>query len=152
LEDRQVTGYASAGQLRAMAITMDDDLAQEFTDEQLDALLERASADVDAWLCWPVPGDDDPAVPPCRIDVATLTKWESWVLSTSTVWQGLYRIARNEIDLLEGPPDLVSAGGLSFASQAAPLIGGMTELALSGCPTLHRYRHGLGVEEPTGAA
>jgi hypothetical protein len=147
-----VSGYASAGQLRATAITMDDDLTDDYTDEMLDALLERASADLDGWLCWPVPGDDDPAVPPCRIDVGSLSKWESWTLQTATIWQAQYRLARDEIDLLSGPPDLVAAGGLSFASQAPPLIGGMTQLVLSGCPTLHVHRHGLGVEEPTGAA
>jgi hypothetical protein len=145
--------YATADQLRAVAVTMSDDLTSDYINEQLDAILERASQDLDGWLCWPIPDPDSAVVPPCRIDLSTLSAWEVWVLQTACVQQALYRLGRDEVDLLEGPPDLLSAGGVSFAAQAPPLVGPMALLALAGATNLQRYRTGCAappVPEPLG--
>jgi hypothetical protein len=140
-----VTAYATPAQLRAYGKFVLDELAQWVDDDVCQAILDRASADVDAYLQWPVPDDTSNVQPPGRIDLTQLSGWETWCLGNACVNQAMYRLSRSEQDLLEGPPDLVSAGGSTFATTAPPPVGAMTILALTGCPSLHVYRTGLGV-------
>src|SRR4051812_19320759 len=72
-----------------------------------DAALERASRALDAFL----------GVGPGGIDTSTLDDDVKLRLVAACVAQVVYEAAISADDLIEGPPRILSAGGLSFASQ-----------------------------------
>jgi hypothetical protein len=148
-EGFEVTGYATSDQLRTWGEFALMEVLGPCSDEDLDALLERASIDLDSYLRWPLPGPDDPVVPPLRIDVATLSTWEVWALQRACVSQAIYRAELQE-DL--EPSLLTSAPLVSFSPRPPDLVGTQALTVLSGCPSLHVYRHGLGTpDEPPDA-
>jgi hypothetical protein len=123
--------YASREQWEAWSAHIDS--ASDAGDVQ--ALLDRATADLDAWLCWPMPPDPDPLptplsdLPPVgpvvlapvgRIDPASLTWWQRDCLAKACVLQALYRLEVDESSLIEGRPQVQSVGGLLTFDRAGP--------------------------------
>ena len=147
-EGLQVTGYATADQLRDWGAYSLNELSGDPADDAaLEAVLERSSIDLDAgYLRWPLPGPDDLVTPPLRIDLSKLSVWEVDVLARACCAQALYRLELGE-DL--DPSTITSAPNVSFSPLAPPPVGTQALTVLSGCPSLHVYRHGLGVpDEP----
>lgn len=145
-EGFEVTGYATSDQLRTWGEFALMEVLGPCSDEDLDALLERASIDLDSYLRWPLPGPDDDVTPPLRIDTSKLTAWELWALQRACCAQSLYRAELNE-DM--EPSLLTSAPLISFSPRPPDLVGTQATVVLSGCASLHVYRHGLGVpDEP----
>ena len=146
-EGCEVTAYASPDQLRTWGAYALIEVLGICTDEDLAALLTRASTDIDAgYLRFPLPGDDDDVTPPLRIDTSKLSAWEADALARAVCAQAIYRAELQE-DF--EPSLLTSAPLISFSSTPPALIGTQALVVLSGCSNLHRFRTGLGVpDEP----
>jgi hypothetical protein len=133
--------YATADQFAAQLAHVADDLD---IPEDLDGLLQRASGDLDAYLCWPPPVGPVlvPPDPVDRIDTSQLTWWQRDALARATCQQAAYRLTVAELDLIEGAPRVTAVGGaLTFAPTAPDLIGRSALVCLSGAGLL-RYRTG----------
>ncbi len=102
--------YASAERFAAQTAHLDLD-----TPDDIPALLQRASADLDSYLQWPMPPDPDPdADPPAvadRIDTAKLTWWARDCLARAWCAQAAYRCEIGEDSLVEGKPRTATCSG-----------------------------------------
>jgi hypothetical protein len=143
--------YATVEDFRAHADYLSNSINISGDDSVLEELLDRASRDVESYLCFPAVDDpDDPDAVPDRIPPLTASQQRS--LMRATVSQAAYRLARDEGDLLEGAPSLLSAAGVSFSAQPPPPIGPETMMWLSGNPSLWTWRTGCAPpDRPTDA-
>jgi hypothetical protein len=148
------TSYASLDQFEEFVTAIEcPDLPDTPSDVQ--ALLDRASEDIDAWLRWPAPPDpeDDGEPPVTRIPAASLTRFERRRLARATIAQALYRVTVGEGELLEGAGRITAAGGISFVTAAPDPIAPAARHALSACPKLTQFAHGIaaGDDDPAAA-
>jgi hypothetical protein len=146
--------YATVEDFRALTGHLDIDLPEGGSDDAIERLLQRASDDISQFLAFPArpPGAPDNPSPPLPDRIPDMDAFELRALSTATIVQAAYRLARGEDDLLEGPPSVIAAGGITFAAAAPAQIGGGTLYALSGCPSLWWARSGtVTPDEPTAA-
>jgi hypothetical protein len=147
--------YATPDQFTAWTSHLTDldvpDVTGEDPVQTLQNLLDRASADIDAALCWPLPPDppdpDDPLLN-MRIPASGLSRYEQQALARANVAQAVYRCERGDDELAFGQPDIVSVSGIAFAQVKPEPIGGETFLALSGAPALWWYRSGTVTPDP----
>lgn len=107
-----MTAYATSAQFLQWQHDVDYDLAD------VDALLERASRDVDSYLAWPAP-----VTTGLRIDPTTLSAFQADCLTQATVRQACYRLTVGEEDLAEGQPRVVSVGQVGLATTPPDRIG-----------------------------
>jgi hypothetical protein len=145
--------YATPDDLRAYGAFLSDTIDIPGDDTEAQALIDRAGRDVEWFLGFPPP--PDPAVPtaPLPDRITGLPRYETRMLNRAVCAQACYRVSRDEGTLLEGQPDIISAGGITFAASAPPIMSPQTFIELSGAPLLHWWRHGLGVPDdpPTDA-
>ena len=125
------------------------DLPGAGNDLDVAGLLARSSADIEGFLCWPVPADPpDPEAPLSPLRISGLTRHETFALAQATVCQACYRLVRDESELAEGAPGITSVAGVTFAATAPSPIGPETFYALAGCPSLWWHRSGTVLPEP----
>jgi hypothetical protein len=137
-----MAAYATVDQLKLWgAYALNELSGCPADDDDLLAVLERSSLDIDGFLRWPLPTDDDDIEPPLRIPVARFSAWEQSVIARACVYQCLYRLELGE-DL--DASQITTAPNVTFTTAAPQLIGQMALVALAGCETLHRFRSGLG--------
>lgn len=133
--------------------------------EDVQALLDRASADIDAHLCVPLPPDppppadpDDPLepLPSTRLDPAKLSRWEAWVLSKACAEQSVYRLIQGEDEIAEGTSRIASIGGggqsVTFSRDKLDLLGPQTFVSLVSAPNLWKFRTGTVPPDDPAAA
>jgi hypothetical protein len=92
-------------------------------------LLERASEDLDAFLCWPAPYDFGR-----RIPVEALTPFAYDCLARATCLQAAYRLTVTEDDMTEGRPRALTIGGgqVTFSPTAPDPISPAALVLLAG--------------------
>jgi len=126
------------------------DLPEDGSNEAIQRLLDRASEDLDGYLRWPASDPGPGYLTHGRV------KWQDplagLALARSCVEQAVYRCLQGEDDLAEGQSTITAAAGVSFSSAPLPLIGPQVLLRLAGVPSLHVYRHGLGVPDDDSPA
>lgn len=118
-----MTAYADASDFEAASSHLDLDAPSGF---QLDALLDRAADDIDAYLDLPVAVDGGD-----RLDVETLTDGQREALALATAQQAYWRLIVGEEDVSEGRPRLLGIDGVSFASDAPDVLGPEARRTLS---------------------
>jgi hypothetical protein len=134
--------YASPSDFRSLTGHLDLDLPEDGSDAAVARLLSRASRDVEAFLAWPGRVDPNNPVGPLPDRITGLPSYEQEALRRAVCAQAAYRCCRDETELLEGQPSVISASGVQFATTAAPMVGPQTFFELAACPTLHWYRSG----------
>jgi len=110
----------------------------------VDALLQRAAADIDAYLSWPPPVAAGP-----RIDPTALSSFQLDVLSRACVMQAAYRLLVDETDMAEGTPRVLNIGVVSFAQVAPDPVGPDVKVLLQGAGLLKRSGTAAPPPEPT---
>jgi len=134
-----MTAYCSSADFALLAGHLDLDVPDD-----VDALCERASRDLDAWLCWPPPL----LTAGLRIDVTLLTAFQVDCLVRATVAQSAYRLVVDEEAMIEGAPKVTGVtGGLTFSPTAPDLISRAALTLLAGASLLN-YRTGTASPPP----
>ena len=131
------TSYATTDEFAAATAHLDLDLPDD-----IGALLDRASEDLDGYLRFPIPEDPDGDgdLPVRRIPEAALTRWERRILSRACVLQAAYRVTVGEEDIVEGKNRVLSAvGGELRRGRAGPDRPGRARRARR-CPEIDRAR------------
>ena len=158
--------YATVTEFRAWTASLDLDLPGDGSDADVQALLDRASNDIDQYLHWPPPADADldppppepdpddlepppePLLPQARIPRSKLTRFELWALSKANVEQAAYLCIVGEDSVREGIPTLSAAGGVTFSAHAPDLLGPGVLVSLCACATVWEFRSGTVKPEP----
>ena len=125
--------------------------------EDLQGLLDRASADLDSFLRWPLPEDppEGEPLPTTRIPDSALTLWERRCLTQAAIAQAAYRLIQGEDEIAEGRSRVLSvSGGTSITFDAGPVdpIAPSARHALSAAPKLTQYATGIASPDVNDAA
>ena len=140
--------YSTVTQFRAYVEHLHGDAGlHALGDEQIERLLERAERDLDGLLGWPAPVAAGP-----RVDLATLTPFESVALSRATCAQAAFRVLRDETDLVEGFDGIASVGEVTFSRDRPPVMSPQVAVELSGTGGHLLRRSGTLNREPPPAA
>jgi hypothetical protein len=141
--------YATPDQFAALTAHM---YSLDLPDD-IGALLQRASADLDSYLSWPMPDlDTVPPAPLDRINVGVLTLWQRDCLVRACCAQAAYRRVVGEDDFVEGKPRLTNFGGLQLATTAPDPIGPSALVCLAGAGLLLNRTGCAPPDEPPAAA
>jgi hypothetical protein len=110
-----MASYATPDEARALSFN--DDFV-ELDNDELAAILERASHQVDIYLGWPPPADDF-----LRIDTDSITPYQAARLRDATISQAAWLLVLDQDQDSLGMDGVVSVGGVTFATVPQSFTG-----------------------------
>lgn len=99
----------------------------------IERALEQASRDLDTYLGWDPPEDDD-----LRIDPDDLSAYAAGCLARATIAQAAMILGRGWDVLVDDFQDIAATGGISFASRPGPRLSPAAVEALAGARLVRR--------------
>ena len=124
--------YATAAQF-AEAMADHPDALADLEDAAIGRALQQASRDLDTYLGWDPPEDDD-----LRIDPADLSDYGAGCLARACIAQAAMILGRGWDVVVDDHNDLATVPGVTFASQSGPRLSPAAVEAMAGARLLRR--------------